>query len=268
MNDKQSLRSNDLKFLKVAKQAALEAGKIISKYLGEDLDKKNKNGDHSNFVTAADLESEKAILKILHKNYPKFNYIAEEKGISDLGSDYTWVIDPLDGTIAFSVGLPTYTVSIGLLHKNNPILGVIYHVVPKDLYHAAIGKGAYLNGKKIKVSQTKKLDGAILGIDFAHREKRMSKTQKYILPLIDKIRYPFALGGDVLMMALIGRGSFDGFANEANIWNCIAGAIIVTEAGGKVTDSKGAKINWSKKRLEIVASNGVLHNQILDVLKT
>ncbi|MCL4365640.1 inositol monophosphatase [Patescibacteria group bacterium] len=252
--------------LKVAKEAAVKAGEVILKYYGKDH-KYYVKGDRSNFATQADLDAEKIILKTLQDNFPEHNTISEEAGETQRGSEYTWVIDPLDGTIVFSVGLPTFSVSIGLLKDNKPILGVVYQVLMKNLYYAFTDKGAYLNDKKIKVSSTGSLADSVLGIDFAHMAKRMQKTQNYIMPLINKIRYPVSLGGDALILALIGNGVLDGFATETNIWDCIAGAVIIAEAGGKVTDSKGGEINWSQKRMEIITSNSLIHNQILEALR-
>lgn len=253
-------------FLKVAKQAALEAGKIALNYFGKEHALEIKGGDSSNFATVADLEAEKRIIKIIKDNFPNHSFIAEESG-GEGNSEYTWVIDPIDGTAIFSAGLPYFTVSIGLLKDKKPLLGVIYQPVTKDFYWAISGKGAFINNKMIRVSNTNNLENAVLGVDFAHRAKRMEKTQKYVLPLINKVRYPISLGSDVLIFAFIGKGILDGFATETNIWDCISGAVIITEAGGEITDSKGLDIDWSKKRMEIIASNGFIHDQILDLLK-
>lgn len=255
-------------FLKVAKEATLGAGKVIQQYFGKKIKKNIKGEDNSNFATQADLEAEKLILKIIKNKFPNHNFIAEESGRIDKGSAYTWAVDPLDGTLAFSAGLSTFTVSIGLLKNNTPFLGVVYQVLTKDLYYAVKNEGAYLNGKKISVSDTKDLENAMLAVDFAHREKRMIKTQKYILPLLDKVRYPISFGSDALMFALIGKGVLDGFATDTNIWDCLAGAIIIAEAGGKVTNPEGKPIDWSKERIDIIASNGLIHNQILEALKS
>ncbi|MBI2020602.1 inositol monophosphatase [Candidatus Daviesbacteria bacterium] len=257
----------DDKFLKVAKKAALEAGKIILKYYGKKLDKNIKGDDHSNFATQADLEAEKEILRIIYDKFPTHNIISEEAGVDNRNSEYTWVVDPLDGTIVFSAGLSTFSVSIGLLKNNQPILGIVYQVLTKELYYGFRGRGTYLNNKRIRVSNVDDLEKALLGVDFAHRAKRMQKTEKYVLPLIDKIRYPISLGSDALILALIGKGALDGFATDTNIWDCIAGILIVLEAGGKATDLLGKELDWSKNRLEIIVSNGLIHDQILEALR-
>lgn len=257
----------DPNFLKVAKEAALEAGKVISKYFGKNVKRNAKTADESNFVTVADLEAEKVILKILKDNFPTHSFIGEEGGEITNKSEYTWVIDPLDGTVTFAANWPTFAVSIGLLKNDKPIIGVVYQVITTDLYSAEEGKGAYLNGKQIKISKTDNLKDAVIGIDFGHRTTRSRKTETYILPLINKVNYPYSIGSDALILAMVGSGMLDGFANDDNIWDCIAGILIIIEAGGKVTDLKGEKIDWKQKRIAWVASNGLIHEQILEALK-
>ena len=254
-------------FLKVAKEAAIEAGKIISKYIGKKHQYKFKNEDKSDFATQADLESERKIIQILTKNFPSHNIIAEESNRVDKGSEYTWVIDPLDGTFSFATGVPYYCVSIGLLKNNQPILGVIYHISMEQLYWAKIGQGAYLNGKKIKVSSRDNLEEAAASLDFGHRQKRQTKGEKYIVPLMTKVGYIYSFGSAVATLGMVAQGILDVYVNEAWIWDFAAGAVIVKEAGGLVTDLTGNEPDWSKDRLSIVASNGLIHDQILEALR-
>src|SRR3989344_6854960 len=116
-------------FLKVAKEAALEAGEIIAKYVGKKHKFKFKNEDKSDFATQADLESEQKIIQIITKNFPTHNIIAEESGRVSKDSEYTWVIDPLDGTISFAAGMQYFAVCIGLMRDKKPFLGVIYNIL-------------------------------------------------------------------------------------------------------------------------------------------
>lgn len=253
-------------FLKVAKQAGLEAGKIISQYSGKKHQFKFKNQDKSDFATQADIESEQKIIEILTKNLPEHNIIAEESGKLDKKSKYTWVIDPVDGTFSFVAGIPYYSVSIGLLINNQPYLGVIYNVSMKKVYWAEKSKGAYLNGKKIHVSQQSKLEEAATGLDFGHRQKRQSKIDKYVTPLITKVGYPYSFGSAVASLSLVAEGVLDVYVNQAWIWDFVAGAIIIREAGGKISDFAGQEPDWSKDRLDIIASNGVIHEQVIKEL--
>ena len=254
-------------FLKVAKKAALEAGKVILKYSGNYGKRIIKEGDKSNFVTKADLEAEKVIIKTIQDNFLEHNILSEEIGEIDKGSEYTWVIDPIDGTITFASGLPYFTVSIGLLSKNMPIIGVIYQVIGQELYWAQKDKGAFLNGKKISVTNTKEFKRAVMATDFGHVQTRQNKINRFFLPLANKASYFYSIGSDAYCLALIARGLLDGFTTDAWVWDHCAGAVLITEAGGKLTDLSGNQIDWTKKRLEMVASNGLIHDQILEALK-
>lgn len=255
-------------FLKVAKQAALEAGKVIKKYSGKYGEENIKGGDKSNFATIADTEAENVIIKILTSSFPTHNIIAEESGIKNKKSEYTWVIDPLDGTIVFKAGLPFFVVSIGLMKDNVPIIGVIYQVLTDELYFAQKGKGAYLNSEKIKVSQTNDMEEVMLAADFGHNKGRQIKFNNFVAPLMNKVSYVYSLGSDAFLMALLAKGIFDVFATDAYVWDFVAGAVIVREAGGKVTNFEGNEPDWSKERLSIVASNGAIHDQILEALNS
>lgn len=253
-------------FLKIAIKAALEAGKVILKYYGNDHKLMIKS-DKSDFATQADLEAEKVIVEIIRKNFPSHNIIAEEKARIDNNSSYTWVIDPLDGTVSFASKMPFFSVSIGLLENKQPIVGVIYHVEAKDLYWAEKNKGAFLNNKKISVSKTSKLEDAVVGLGFGSITRRLAKLDDYFFPLLNKVRYFYMLGGGAVTLALMARGSLDAVPNIAWIWDHAAAGIIITEAGGKVSDRLGNPIDWSIERSEFIASNGLIHDQILEALK-
>lgn len=257
----------DPNFLKVAKQAAIEAGEIISKYSNKTYKFNSKDDDTSDFVTEADLEAEKIIIKILTDNFPGHNIITEEQAVKSLGSDYTWVIDPLDGTFSFIHNFPSFCVSIGLLKDNQPIFALIYQVQTKKLYWAEKGKGAYLNDTLIHVSRRKTLADSAVVLDFNHRKRRPPKLDLYILPLINKVGYPYSVGSTVAVLGLIAEGIFDATVNEGWVWDFAAGALIVEEAGGTVTDISGQPLDWTKKRFNIIASNSLVHEEILEGLK-
>lgn len=253
-------------FLKVAKQAALEAGDFISSLFGKNIALTLKDGDSSNLVTKADLGSEKIIVKLIKKNFPDHSIIAEEGDRVNKSSRFTWIIDPLDGSTSFASGVPIFAVSIGLLKDGKPFLGVINWVSQKELYWAERGKGAYLNGKKISARKVKKLENGVMGFSVGTKGRREEKLKTYILPLFNKIRYPYILGSIAVDLCLTSRGVFDGAIGQGWAWDFIGGVIIVREAGGEVTDLQGQEPDW-KDRLSIVASNGLIHDQILEVLK-
>ncbi len=254
-------------FLKVAKQAALEAGKVIQKYSGKFGEKIAKNGDKSDFVTKADLESEKVIVKILSDHFPDHSIVAEEGGGVNKKSEYVWMVDPLDGTFAFGQNIPYYTVSVGLTKNGKPIVGAVNHICFKNLYWAEEGEGAFLNGQKISVSNKQSIEEAASVLGAGHRQKRQQKIDLYINKLIRKIGHPFDFGSAAATLALIAQGTLDLYVAQAYQWDFVAGAVIVREAGGKVTDFEGNEPDWTQERLSIVASNGLIHDEILEALK-
>lgn len=255
-------------FLKVAKQAAVEAGKVISQYIGKKHQYQFKNQDQSDFSTRADLQAEQKIVEILTKNFPETSIIAEESGQASRTSEYTWVIDPIDGTTSFAAGMFYFAVSIGLLKGQEPILGVVYHVMNNDLYWAQKGQGAYLNGKSIHVNQKTDLNSAVFAMDFGHKKRRLPKIDLYIVPILKQAGYVYAVGSTVMSLVLVASGVQDGMSSQAWLWDVIAGAVIVKEAGGRVTDFAGKELDWTQQRFDILATNGLIHDEILEALKT
>lgn len=257
----------DEQFLKIAKKAALDAGDFISNLFGKNIALILKDGDSSNLVTEADLGSEEIIVKLIKKNFPNHNIISEERDKVNKNSSFTWVIDPLDGSTSFASGIPNFAVSIGLLKDGKPFLGVINWVLQKELYWAEKDKGAYLNNKNISVKKTRKIEDSVMGFSVGTRGRREEKLKSYILPLFSKIRYPYILGSIAVDLSLTSKGILDGAIGQGWPWDFIGGVMLVLEAGGKVTDFQGEEIDWSKERLSIVASNGLIHDAILEVLK-
>ncbi len=258
---------NKDKFLKVAKQAAIEAGKVLEQFYGRKQSIVIKNANPSDVATAADTKSEEVIIKIIKHSFPNHNIVAEESGRENRNSDYTWVIDPIDGTTSFIAQIPVFAVSIALLYKDEPILGVVNLVVQKKLIWAEKNKGSFVNDKRIRVSKNNLLANSLLGFDFGKTKHRQFKLDKFFLPLFNKIRSPYIIGASVISLCYVALGMLDGFMTQANIWDIVGAALIVEEAGGKVTDPDGKQLDWTKHRLDLVASNNLLHNQIIEVLQ-
>lgn len=254
-------------FLKIAKQAAKESGFLIR----ERVDKKNKvsikNNDVSNLVTEVDLLSEKNIIKTIKKHFPDHNIISEEAGRENNGSEYTWVIDPLDGTVSFAHNMPHFSVAIGLMKANQPIMGVIYNVMTDKLYWAEEGKGAFVDGKPIKVSKIGALEEAAAILGLGSRKRRQERVEKYFNPLIGKVGHPYSLGSGATSYTLVANGFADMTVDGGWIWDFVAGTVIVREAGGRVTDLEGLEPDWTKERFNLIASNSLLHEAALEVLK-
>ncbi len=253
----------DSKFLSVAKEAAIEAGKIVKKYYQSELELSGK-GHYANFATKADVESETKAIEIISKNFPDHNIIAEESGTVDNNSEYSWAIDPIDGTIPFVDGIPLFGVSVGLLKNDQPFAGVINMAGTDDIYWAQEGGGAFRNGKKIQVRQESKLENATIGLELGHTG-RDKKIEEHFRPIVGKIRYAYVFGSAVKSLTLIAQGNLDGAFLSAYVWDFAAGAILITEAGGKITNQRGEKPDYTFKHFDLIFSNGLIHDALVEV---
>ncbi|MDR1928640.1 MAG: inositol monophosphatase [Endomicrobium sp.] len=258
-------------YTNVALLAAKVGAKILLKYYNKKLyiEYKNLKGDP---VTQADKISQKAIIKTIKNVFPMHNILAEEKNTKktvDRYNEYCWIIDPLDGTINFIHGLPIFCVSIGLKYKNEIISSVIYSPIMKELFVAEKNKGAWLNGKRIKVSDTKNTIQALAVTGFSFSIKntvKSTKTVKIISDMLSEIQGIRYLGSAALNMAYIACGRFDFFFEEGlKPWDVAAAILTVTEAGGKISDYKG--LDHSIFKNTIVASNNIIiHKKILNII--
>lgn len=253
----------DEKILNVAKEAAIEAGKIVKKYYQTELTLQDK-GHFTNFATKADVESEQEIIKIIKKNFPEHNIIAEESGKEDKGSNYSWAIDPIDGTIPFVDGIPVFGVSIGVLKSGKPFVGVINMVATDELYWALEGNGAFLNNKKIEVRKEADLKQSTIGLELGHTD-RISKLDKLWKPIVEEVRYVYLYGAAVAILSYIARGLVDAYIIGANVWDVAAGIVLIQEAGGRVTGISGNEVNIMEGKPMIICSNALVHDSIVKI---
>ena len=226
--------------LNVAINAARKAGNIIGRSLEHvdvlEVATKSKN----DFVSEVDRRAEQAIIETLHKAYPHHGILAEESG-SHAGDDYEWVIDPLDGTTNFIHGFPQFAVSIALRHKGRLEQGVVYDPISQELYTASRGGGAQLNGRRIRVSKRRGLEGALLGTGFPFKQQQHLDaylgTFKALFTDTAGIR---RAGAASLDLAYVAAGRLDGFWEIGlSPWDMAAGVLLVQEAGGLVGDFAG-----------------------------
>jgi myo-inositol-1(or 4)-monophosphatase len=250
---------------KVAIRAALKGGEILKKYRGKT--KKIGHKGRINLVTEVDLESENTILKIIKKSFPEHEILTEESQQEKRDSPYKWVIDPLDGTTNYAHNFPCYCVSIALEERKEIILGVVYNPVLNELFMAERGKGAYLNSKKIFVSQTKKLSQSLLATGFPYdiRESDINNLDHFanFALCAQAIR---RAGSAALDLCYLAMGRFDGFWElKLSPWDTAAGSLLVLEAGGRVTDFSGGKYSIHGK--DILATNGKIHKEMMEVLQ-
>ena len=225
----------------IAVRAAREAGNIIVRNMDR-IDRLTIATKRSNdFVSEVDQQAEAAIIEVLKQAYPDHGIHAEESGRRDENAEYQWIIDPLDGTTNFLHGFPQFAVSIALQHKARLVVGVIYDPFTQELFTAARGEGAQLNEKRIRVSGHAGLRGALLSTGFPYTDQSYLDTyldtMKALMAPAAGIRRP---GSAALDLAWVAAGRTDGFW-EFNLkaWDIAAGALIVREAGGIVTDFYG-----------------------------
>ena len=253
--------------LNIAIKAARQAGSIILRS-SEDLGSLTINDKGFNdFVSEVDLASENEIIRILKAAYPDHAFLGEESGLSN-ESDNIWIIDPLDGTTNFLHGFPQYCVSIALEQKGEITQAVIYDPNRNDLFTASKGQGAYLNQRRIRVSNKSKLKESILGTGFPFRDFQHLPTYLKIFEELVRgtsgIRRP---GSAALDLAYVAAGWFDGFF-EINLskWDIAAGGLLVREAGGIVSDFS-EKDGWLESG-NIVASNPKIYSPLIKIIQS
>ena len=240
------------------------AGKILLAGLGTNY-RIEKKGIR-NPVTEIDRKSEKYIVDKILKNYPDHSIITEEELSVERGGNY-WIIDPLDGTCNFSHGIPHFCISIAYLEEGEIKFGGIYEPCRDEIFLAEKGMGATLNGEKISVSARDKLIDSMLATGFAYNRNEVSDTNvdnfnNFIMGVEDIRR----MGSAALDLAYVAAGRYDGFWElYLNPWDVAAGILLIEEAGGKVTNIFGEPYKFGEKL--IVASNGIIHEDMLEILR-
>jgi Archaeal fructose-1,6-bisphosphatase and related enzymes of inositol monophosphatase family len=219
-------------------------------------------------VTDADRKSEQVIIDTIRRAYRHHDILAEERGMESVGmSPYKWVIDPLDGTTNFAHGFPMYCVSIGLEYRGKIVLGVILDPTRQELFVAVSGQGATLNGNPIRVSRSAELNAALLVTGFAYDFRESTHNNlDYFTRFCLVARGVRRTGSAAIDLCYVAAGRFDGFWEmKLHPWDMAAGSLMVTEAGGRMSDFKGG--SFSVYGQEMVASNDLIHNEMLAVLR-
>jgi len=256
---------NDHHYLEVAVAAAKEAGRVQKRYFSHSLQIEYKG--EINPVTEVDRACERVILKKLRKAFPDHDILTEETPFEEKGSPWKWIIDPLDGTSNYIHGYPCFCVSIALEIKGKMSLGVVYDPNLRELFHVIKGYGAYLNGKRISVSRSDNLDKSLLGTGFPYDIREdpdfyLSFFRAFMVRSL-ALRRP---GSAVLDLCYVAAGRFDGFWEmKLYPWDMAAGCLLITEAGGRLTDFQGGPHSLHSR--ETLASNGLIHEQMLEVMK-
>lgn len=253
------------KYLDTAIDLAKRSGAIQMEGLGKAHDLQFKVG--SDIVTEVDKACEKLIVDGIAKDFPGHDILAEEGSGGRRSSEYRWIIDPLDGTSNFAHAYPHFATSIALEHKGEIIIGVIFDPNRNELFVAEKGKGATLNGRRIKVSDTSELKNALLDTGFAYN-KKVEEQEHNVPHFIDFLRAAHTIrrdGAAALDLCYVACGRFDGFWElYLKPWDIAAGSLLVKEAGGEVSLFNGSKFDIYGT--QILASNGKLHEKMVKVL--
>jgi myo-inositol-1(or 4)-monophosphatase len=254
--------------LNFAIQTAREAGQILAERFGHVLQIRNKS--EIDLVTESDLASERLIIDRIKNSYPDHAILAEESGATASSSreatgEWRWIIDPLDGTTNYAHGYPCFCVSIALQHHARPALGVIYDPMRDEMFTAERGAGAALNGKQIQVSKTESLNSSLLCTGFPYDVRERSEFARHFTNFIMNAQAVRRDGSAALDLAYVACGRFDGFWEEGlRAWDVAAGVLLIEEAGGRVSRYDGS--NFDVHTPPILASNGLLHEQMMQVL--
>jgi len=254
--------------LNTAVKAARAAGSIINRAaLDLDVLKIGTKGPND-FVSEVDRAAENAIIEILLDAYPGHAILAEESGREHGAkhSEYTWIIDPLDGTTNFLHGFPVYAVSIGLAFRGKVEQGVVYDPTRNDLFFASKGRGAFLNDRRLRVSRRTRIADALIGTGFPFRKgdnfKRYVKMFEEVMQNCAGLRRP---GAAALDLCYVAAGYYDGFFETGlNPWDIAAGSLIITEAGGLIGNFTG-EADYLYQR-EVVAGNPKVYGQLVQIL--
>ncbi len=246
---------------------ATEAGaKELKRFFNGKFKISNKEGIN-NLVTEADHAADKAILKIIHKDFPAHGIVSEESVEKVTESEYKWIIDPIDGTVNFANGIPICCVSIGLEHNGTMLMGAVYNPIMNEFYFAEKGKGATLNDKKISVSNKADVLKSCLVTGFPYTYLDAPNGPIQVFERLIRKGVPVRrLGSAATDLCWVAAGRFDGFyEHQLNAWDSAAGFLIVEEAGGKVTDLKGN--TYSPYQPGIIATNGFIHDELIEWVK-
>jgi myo-inositol-1(or 4)-monophosphatase len=244
---------------------ARESGRLLRDRLGTRLEVSHKG--IINLVTDVDLASEQLIREAIATHYPRHQILAEEGGLAESSSEYRWIVDPLDGTTNFAHGFPIFAVSIALEYRGEMILGVVYDPTRDEMFAAERGAGAALNNRPIRVSGATELNSSLLctGFPYDIRTSQLTNLDHWSNFAL-AARALRRTGAAAIDLCYVGCARFDGFWElTLSAWDTAAGALIVSEAGGRLTDLTGG--TFSVYKPDVIASNGLIHDQMIEVVK-
>ena len=228
--------------LEVCVDAARQAGALVRSRFLTEMEIRIKS--YADIVTDVDLASEKIILGILTSEFPQFSILAEESEPVTNDSAYTWVVDPIDGTRNFAEGIPHFCLVVALAKGNQMVVGVSFDPLKDEMFTAEQGKGAFLNRKRIKVSERQEVPDSILGFDLGYVDQKASLALDMIRSLWPNIQGMRLMGSSALRLAYPACGRLDiYFHHHLSPWDIASGLLLVQESGGNVVDKQGEAAN-------------------------
>jgi myo-inositol-1(or 4)-monophosphatase len=250
--------------LEFAVNCAHESGRIQRKYYGTNFEIRHKG--EINLVTEVDLECQNRIIELIKGSFPNDEVIAEEKTNYYGGTTNRWIVDPLDGTTNYAHGYPFFCTSIAYEEAGVVTLGVVYNPIYRELFFARKGGGAYLNGNPIQVSSISDLKKSLVSTGFPYDiATNPNNNINHFVRFLFESQAVRRDGSAALNLSYLACGRFDGFWElKLNPWDVAAGTLMVREAGGVITSFNGGE--YSIYSDEIVASNGLIHQKMCDIL--
>ncbi len=260
--------------LQIATRAARAAGKIIREKLGGVREIKSKG--KRDIVTDADFAADRTIRALVLTHFPRDHFLSEEDApaarqplwarVEEFGAECLWVVDPLDGTTNYAHRLPAFCVSIALYQRGAVQIGVVYDPLRDELFAAERGHGARLNSKRLAVSATRRFEHAVVGTEWARDQHVRERTAAIFARMVARATTARAFGSAALSLCYVAAGRLDAYFHLAlSPWDVAAAALIIEEAGGRVTTPLGAK--WTVHSRAYVSSNRHLHAQMLRYFK-
>ena len=251
----------------VAVNTASKAGEWIKTKVGNFRNLQYKKSP-TDLVTEVDKGAEQMIRSLIATHFPEHAFLGEEGGADGLTpeqaqeAEYVWIVDPVDGTTNFVHGFPAFCVSIALAHKGEVIVGVVYDPSRDEMFVAEKGKGAYLHGKRMRVSGDARLAESMVATGLPAAEEdavRNLEKMRIVRPYARAIRMA---GAATIHLAYVAAGRMSGYWEYGlNVWDMAAGALLITEAGGKITDLNGKPLTMTTRN--ILATNGLIHDELL-----
>ena len=222
----------------------------------------------NNLVTEVDKKAEEAIIDVIRAEFPEHFILSEEAGEMSTGSEYKWIIDPIDGTVNFAHGIPICCISIGLEHNGVMMLGAVFNPFMNELFFAERGKGAFLNNRPLKVSNNNQMESACLVTGFPYRWVEVHMDPISVFERFIRMGLPVRrLGSAAIDLCWVAAGRFDGFWEyNLNPWDIAAGYLIIEEAGGRISNFNGDPYSVYDK--QTLATNGKIHEAMLKIINT